>query len=151
MPEAIPSKQTATDDFAARAKGKVVDAQIQEIKDKIANAGPPQYYATGEVHIAGDRLSVQMDVVVSPKKKFRGNCKFYPDGKHVDGTYPLGGEIYTDDIQAMYDNTTIFIISTYPEDLRVLFVDDNEKLLGYLPAVPIKPFISPSGGKGSWE
>ena len=150
MPEAIPSKQTATDDFAARIKGMVGDAQIQEIKDKIANAGSPPYSATGEVHIAGDRLSVRIDVA-SPQKKFKGNCKFYPDGKPLNGTYPLGGEICTDDIQAMYDNTTIFVISTYPEDLRVLFVDNNIKLLGYLPAVPIQPYISSSGGKGSWE
>lgn len=149
MPEAIPSKQTATDDFAARMKEKVVDAQIQEIKGKIANAGPP-YESIGEVHIAGDRLSVRLGVANS-QKKFKGNCKFYPDGKPLNGTYPIGGEICTDDIQAMYDNTTGFIISTYPLDLRVMFIDNNRDLLGHLSSAPIQPFISPSSGKGSWE
>ncbi|MGF2619149.1 VapA/VapB family virulence-associated protein [Bacillus cereus] len=80
----------------------------------------------------------------SPNAKFNGN-----GGGLVGPAQGGKGYIYTDDYEALINNTTSFAFYGIPAYYSIYFYDKHSNLLGHLQAVGIGS-VGAGGGTGQW-
>lgn len=135
-PKGQVTKQLVAQDFAANAKGKLTQAQIDSIsKSLLANTTP--YPAT--ISVADGKLQVK----VTGGETFTGNAV----GISIP---PSPGDVYTDNIANLYANTVSFQYQATAVYLSILFFDGGSNLLGSFQGGAV-PTVTAGGGKGHWS
>ena len=140
---AAPPETLATD-LKDVLRGKVEDEKIEAAATKLATTATA-YSAHGSVASLIFYLKVQ--VVVDNGKTFDGNAW----GVSFPGGGALFGDVYTDDINALYSNTVSFAITATPVYTAVYFFDSHSNLLGHFQAGSVSTVGGSGGGKGSWS
>ncbi len=142
-PEEITRKRA--DDFKASFKGKVADEVITNTVNKLLKVGATAYPATGSV--ASIVIWMRWQVQVTKGKQFNGDSW----GIAFPGGGALFGDVYTDDIGALYANTATFAFTATPVYTALYFYDSNHNLLGSFQAGSVSTVTGTGGGNGSWS
>jgi hypothetical protein len=123
-------------------------------KEKIDAAANAITSATGVYPAHGSLASlifyVKVQVVINDGKTFDGNA----GGAFTPGGGALFGDVYTDDINALYSNTHSFELHSVAIPVAytaVLFFDGSSNLLGHFEAGAVTTVTGIGGGTGSWS
>jgi hypothetical protein len=125
--------------------GKVADADLDQVVNDLMTT-TASYPASGSVASAIFYLKFQVQVK-NGGKTFNGDA----GGVSFPGGGALFGDVYTDNINALYANTVSFEFQGTPVYLSILFFDNKSKLLGHFQAGAVSTVIGIGGGKGSWS
>ncbi|MDB5033590.1 MAG: virulence-associated family protein [Chlorobi bacterium] len=144
MEETTVSVETIANDFATSMKGKLdqglIDSSVASLKSITQS-----YPATGSV--ASLIFYLKFQVSVKGGKTFDGNA----GGISSPGGGALFGDVYTDDINRLYNNTVSFEFQGTPVYLSILFFDKNSNLLGHFQAGAVSTVLGVGGGSGKWS
>ena len=138
------NKQLVAQDFAANAKGKLPQAQIDSISKSLL-ADTASYPATGSV--ASLIFYLKFQVNVTGGESFNGSG----GGLSTPGGGALFGDVYTDDLNALYANTVSFQFTVTAVYCSILFFDGSSNLLGTFQAGSASTVLGTGGGKGHWS
>ena len=138
------SKQILAHDFVTSAHGKL-DQDTIGAAVKALTADTSTYPANGSVVSMIFYLKFQVNV--SGGKSFNGNA----GGISTPGAGALFGDVYTDDINALYANTVSFQFTATPVYLSLLFFDNNSNLLGHFQCGAVSIVTGVGGGSGHWS
>jgi len=141
----IDVKGLVAHDFRTAMHGKVADADLDQVVNDLMTT-TASYPATGSVASFIFYLKFQVQVK-NGGKTFNGNA----GGLSSPGGGALIGDVYTDDINALYANTVSFEFQGTPVYLSMLFFDNKSKLLGHFQAGAVSTVLGFGGGKGSWS
>ena len=137
-------RQQIAKDFTAAVSGRM-DQSLTAEATKSLSATTSAYPAHGS--IASLILYEKVQVVVDNGKTFDGNAW----GVATPGGGALFGNVYTDDINALYSKTETFMIIGTPVYLTVIFFDKDHHALGSFQAGGISTVTGTGGGKGGWS
>ncbi|MCB9529829.1 MAG: VapA/VapB family virulence-associated protein [bacterium] len=129
--------------FRERLTGRLPQDKIDAASAKL-EAATTSYSANGSIASAIFYLKVQ--VKISGGETFNGNA----GGVATPGGGALFGDVYTDDINALYANTKSFELNAAAAYTSVLFFDGSSNLLGHFESGSVSTVIGVFGGKGSW-
>lgn len=133
-------------DFKKQYSNHLEEPQMQEAVTAIqASAANTAYAANGSV--ASLIFYMKFQVSVKGGKTFNGNA----GGIAVPGGGALFGTVYTDDINALYNNTKSFQFTCTPVYTSLVFFDGNSKVLGTFQAGSVSTVTGTGGGSGSWS
>ncbi len=90
---------------------------------------------------------LEFGLEVTGGQSFRGDA----GGASTPGGGALFGNIYTDDIAALYANTVSFEFQSTPVYLSICFFDSDSHLLGTFQCGAISTVVGVGGGTGSWS
>jgi hypothetical protein len=145
MEETTVDVQAIAADFATRMQGKM---DTETINNSVASlkATTQAYPATGSVASLIFYLKFQVSVK-NGGKTFNGDA----GGISSPGGGALFGDVYTDDINRLYRDTTAFEFQGTPVYLSILFFDKNSNLLGHFQAGAVSTVLGVGGGSGKWS
>lgn len=132
-------------DFRQRLAGRMPPEKIDAAAAKLQATSSSSYSANGSIASAIFYLKVQ--VKVSGGKTFNGDA----GGVATPGGGALFGDVYTDDINALYANTKSFELNAAAAYTSVLFFDGSSNLLGNFQSGSVSTVIGVFGGSGSWS
>jgi hypothetical protein len=139
----VVSKDTIANDFSNRWEGKLdqekIDGAVRTIQ-----AAQTSYPAHGA--IVSMIFYLKFQVTVDGGKQFNGNA----GGVTTPGGGALFGDVYTEDINALYNNTVSFEFNATPVYVSLLFFDSNSTLLGHFQSGAVSTVTGLGGGSGSW-
>ena len=138
------NKEVIAQEFAARAKGKLAQNQIDSIV-KSLSADTGVYPATGSV--ASFIFYLKFQVNITGGETFNGNA----GGLTTPGGGALFGDVYTDNLANLYANTVSFEFQGNPVYLSILFFDSSSNLLGHFQAGAVSTVSGLGGGSGHWS
>jgi hypothetical protein len=140
----VVSKDTIANDFSNRWEGKLeqekIDAAVRSIQ-----AAQTAYPA--HLTIVSMIFYLKFELTIDGGKQFNGNA----GGASTFGGGALPGDVYTDDIDALYNNTVSFQFTATPLYFGLLFFDGNAKLLGQFQCAAVSTVTGIGGGSGSWS
>jgi len=139
------NKKAIAQDFAARAKGKLAQSQIDAVTASLTAATTTAYPANGSV--ASMIFYLKFQVQVKGGETFNGDA----GGLSTPGGGALFGDVYTDNLPALYANTVSFEFQGTPVYLSILFFDSNSNLLGHFQAGAVSTVTGIGGGSGRWS
>jgi hypothetical protein len=137
-------KKHIAQEFATRAKGKLEAAKVDAIT-KTMLATTTSYPANGAV--ASMIFYLKFGVTIKGGESFNGNA----GGLSTPGGGALFGDVYTDDLAALYANTVSFEFQATPVYLSILFFDGNSNLLGHFQSGAVSIVTGIGGGSGHWS
>lgn len=137
-------KHAIAQEFSARAKGKLEKSQIDSITKSLL-ADTASYPATGSV--ASMIFYLKFQVQIKGGETFNGNA----GGISTPGGGALFGDVYTDNLPALYANTVSFEFQGTPVYLSILFFDGHSNLLGHFQAGAVSTVSGVGGGSGHWS
>jgi hypothetical protein len=140
----VASKETIANDFSSRMEGKLDQEKIDAAARSI-QADTGSYPAHGSV--ASFIFYLKFGVTVTDGKTFDGDA----GGATTPGGGALFGDVYTDDLNALYSNTVSFEFNATPVYTSLLFFDGNSNLLGHFQAGAVSTIAGVGGGTGSWS
>jgi len=138
------SKEIIAHDFRNTLHGKMEDAQLAKATNAILTA-TNSYSATGSV--ASLIFYLQFQVSIKGGKTFNGKA----GGVSSPGGGALFGDIYTDDLNALYANTVSFSFQSTPVYLSIQFFDKHSNLLGHFQSGAVSTVAGVGGGSGDWS
>lgn len=138
------SKEIIAHDFKNSLHGKMEDAQLEKATNTILTTAN-SYPATGSV--ASLVFYLQFQVNIKGGKTFDGKA----GGISSPGGGALFGDVYTDDLNALYANTVSFAFQSTPVYLSIQFFDKHSHLLGHFQCGAVSTVIGTGGGAGSWS
>jgi hypothetical protein len=144
MTAPVATKETLATELRTTLQGRLEDEKVEAAATALT-AATASYPAHGAVASLIFYLKVQ--VVVDGGKTFDGNAW----GVAFPGGGALFGDVYTDDLNALYSNTVSFAITATPVYTAVYFFDSNSSLLGHFQAGSVSTVGGTGGGKGSWS
>jgi len=130
-------------DFQLAAHGKLEQPKLAAAVD-VLKAQTAKYPAKGNV--ASLVFYLQFQVYIDGGKTFEGKA----GGLSSPGGGALFGDVYTDDLAALYRDTVSFQFNATPVYLSVLFFDGNSKLLGHFQSGAVSTVLGTGGGTGHW-
>ncbi len=130
--------------FRDHMTGKLEPAHIENGVVALKTA-TTAYSATGS--FASLLFYVKLRVQVTGGKSFDGSAW----GVTFPGGNALFGDVYTDDIDRLYRDTTTFAFQATPVYTAVEFFDSDGTLLGHFQAGGIGTSTGAGGGSGSWS
>jgi hypothetical protein len=105
------------------------------------------YPANGSIVSLVAYLRVQVSIK-DGGKTFTGDLF----GLSTPGGGALFGDVYTDDLDRLYSDTTRFLCETLPLYLSIQFFDKNGTLLGHFQSGAVSTVAGLSGGgSGNWS
>lgn len=110
-----------------------------------ASAANTAYPATGSV--ASLIIWTKCQCAIKGGKSFDGSVW----GVTFPGGGALFGDVYTDDIDALYSKTTSFILIAAYAYTTFIFLDDHGKALGSFQAGSVSTVGGEGGGSGHWK
>jgi hypothetical protein len=134
------------EDFKTAFKGKVGDEVIASVGAKLSSAALTSYPANGSIASIVIWMKCQC-TVKNGGKTFNGNSW----GIAFPGGGALIGDVYTDDINALYANTVSFALTATPVYTAFYFFDKNHNSLGSFQAGSVSTVGGTGGGSGSWS
>jgi Rhodococcus equi virulence-associated protein len=143
MGESLGRAAGETLDKADRAAGETLDKAHESLSKLIKAAAYP---ATGSVESFIFRMKFHLGVRQDGKT-------FYGDASSIGtpGGGTLFGDVYTDDIERLYNDTVSFMFESTPVYLSMQFFDEDSKLLGHLQSGAVSTVAGAGGGRGSWS
>jgi hypothetical protein len=132
-----------TFDKAGRAAGETLDKAHESLAKLIKAAAYP---ATGSIESFIFRMKLRLGVK-QDGKTFSGNASSIA----TPGGGALFGDVYTDDIDRLYNDTVSFTFESTPVYLSMQFFDQNSRLLGHLQSGAVSTVAGAGGGRGSWS
>ncbi|MEO5928291.1 MAG: VapA/VapB family virulence-associated protein [Candidatus Kapaibacterium sp.] len=145
MEETTVDVQAIATDFATTMQGKLDSETINNVVTSLKTTAQA-YPANGSVASFIFYLKFQVSVK-NGGKTFNGDA----GGLTTPGGGALFGDVYTDDINRLYKDTTAFEFQGTPVYLSILFFDKNSNLLGHFQAGAISTVIGVGGGSGKWS
>jgi hypothetical protein len=140
----VVSKEIIAHDFLVAMHGKFdqdkIDATVASLKSTTT-----KYPANGS--ITGFIFYFRIQVNVTGGKSFNGNA----GALGTVGGGALFGDVYTDDINELYNNTVSFQFQSTPVYFSILFFDGNSKLLGHFQSGAVSTIVAVGGGTGNWS
>ncbi|MGW7366962.1 VapA/VapB family virulence-associated protein [Streptomyces sp. NPDC054841] len=137
------SPDIIANDFATSMHGIMEQPEIDAAVEALRSLAT-RYPATGKV--ASAIFYTRWGVTVKNGKTFTGNA----GGIGSAGGGALFGDIYTDDIDALYRDTVSFQYNATALYVNVNFFNKSHKLLGHFEAGAVSTVLGTGGGKGSW-
>lgn len=144
--EASANKHAIAENFTKSMQGKLEQHQIDAVTTSLM-ATSASYPAKGSVASLIFYLKFQVKVSASGGKEFNGNA----GGASTPGGGALFGDIYTDDLDALYSKTKSFEFQSTPVYLSILFFDGSSNLLGHFQCGAVSTVVGVGGGSGSWS
>ncbi|MEA5456700.1 VapA/VapB family virulence-associated protein [Sinomonas sp. JGH33] len=144
MSEQVIDVQTVANDFASSVEGRLDQDKIDAAVSSLL-AGAASYGANGNV--ASLIFYLKFQVNVNGGKSFNGNA----GGISSPGGGALFGDVYTNDLQALYTQTRSFQFNATPVYLNINFFDGNGNFLGSFQSGGISTVLGTGGGSGSWS
>lgn len=145
QPKPVPiDRKVIAQGFEKQAKGKLPPQQIEEITRGIM-ADVASYPAHGS--ILGLFVYYRITVQVDGGKQAVGNA----GGVGSVGGGALFGDVYTDDLNALYANSVSFAFEATPLYVSVQFFDSNGHLLGHFQSGAVSMVTGAGGGTISWS
>jgi hypothetical protein len=138
-------KKQLADDLKTILKGKIDDSTIANILKGVPEASNTAYPATGSV--ASLVFYVKCQCTITGGKTFNGSIW----GLAFPGGGALFGDVYTDNISALYANTTSFVLTATPVYTAFYFNDKYGNGLGSFQAGSVSTVVGGGGGGGYWE
>ncbi|WP_108445134.1 VapA/VapB family virulence-associated protein [Halomonas denitrificans] len=138
------SREVIAHDFIAGMHGKLDQNKIAEAS-KALMATQAAHSANGSV--ASLIFYLQFQVNINGGKTFDGKA----GGISTPGGGALFGNVYTDDLDRLYRDTTSFEYQGTPVYLSVLFFDKHSTLLGHFQSGAVSTVIGVGGGSGHWS
>jgi hypothetical protein len=135
-PVPIDRKQIAQG-FAANAKGKMQQNQIDSVVESLLSDAA-SYPATGS-------FTPTLRLTITGGKTFTATGRSAPFG-----TGQFSGDVFTDNLDALYTNTVSFLLQTTPVYISLQFFDSNQNLQGYFLGGGVNTATGVGGGSGSW-
>lgn len=143
------SRDDVAADFGAMFAGALPDHVIDQAVSHIAAA--PLAATTASYSAKGSIASVivwmKCQCTISGGKTFDGSSW----GITFPGGGALMGDVYTDDLQALYANTQSFALVATPVYTSFVFFDGNSNTLGSFQAGSVSTVAGTGGGGGSWS
>jgi hypothetical protein len=131
-------RERIASDFRTQMEGKLDPAQI--------DAGAAAITAAGQSYPA----TLTVDDVGTWRVQVQGGKLF--TGRAIKGVAgPVGGDVYTNDIQRLYSDTTTFYYGVSPAYVTLIFFDSSYDVLGTFRAGAASLVSGVGGGKGSWS
>ncbi|HXH96948.1 MAG TPA: VapA/VapB family virulence-associated protein [Gaiellaceae bacterium] len=140
----LATRELITRDFSSSMAEKLEPELIEEAVQRI-RAATASYPATGSV--VSFIFYLQFQVTVKGGKTFNGKA----GGVSTPGGGALIGDVYTDDLEALYANTVSFEFNATPVYTSLLFFDGSSKLLGHFQAGAVSIVAGLGGGSGDWS
>ena len=137
-------RETIANDLREQWDGKLDAEKIDAATNAITTA-TGVYPA--HCSIASLIFYAKVQVVVDGGKTFDGNA----GGAFTPGGGVAFGDVYTDDINALYSNTATFAITATNVYVAVYFWDSNHNFLGHFQGGGISTVTGAGGGTGSWS
>jgi virulence-associated protein len=138
------NREQIAQDFCAAVGGKLEQDKVDKAVSALS-AATTSYSASGSV--ASFIFYLQFQVNVSGGKSFNGKA----GGLTTPGGGALIGDVYTDDINALYANTVSFEFQATPVYVSLLFFDSSSNLLGHFQAGAVSTVAGVGGGSGGWS
>ena len=138
------SPEIVAHDFATSMHGAMDQRKIDAVV-KALQTPSTAYPAQGEV--ASLIFYTRWGITVTNGESFTGNA----GGIGSAGGGGLWGDIYTDDIDALYNNTVSFQYNATAVYVNVNFFDGDSNLLGNFQAGALSTLLGVGGGSGSWS
>jgi hypothetical protein len=136
-------KNKSAADLKELLQGKIDDRKLDEAVALVAKE-VTAYPATGAIASFG--LYIRVTVNIKDGKHFTGDS----GGLTTPGGGALFGDVYTSDINALYNNTVSFAFVVTPVYASVYFFDSSHNLLGNFQAGAVGISTGSGGGTGSW-
>ena len=133
-------------DFSKSMEGKLEGAKIESAVKALA-ATTSKFPANGSVASFIFYLEFQVKITSPGGKTFNGKA----GGLTSPGGGALFGDVYTDDINRMYENTKSFQFNCTPVYTSLLFFDGQSNLLGHFQSGSVSTVLGVGGGTGSWK
>ena len=137
-------KARTAEDVRGAVGDLVEPPRLAELQQQAA-AADTGYSANGSVWSAVIYMGWQ--VQVSGGKTFNGRSW----GIAFPGGGALFGDVYTDDIDALYANTETFAFTATPVYTALYFFDSDHSLLGHFQAGSVSTVTGTGGGSGGWS
>jgi hypothetical protein len=138
------SKELVAQDFKSSLQGKLEGPQLDAAANAILSS-QTKYSANGSV--ASAIFYLRFQVSIKGGKTFNGNA----GGISSPGGGALFGDVYTDDVNALYANTHSFAFQSTPVYLSIQFFDKHSKLLGHFQSGAVSTVAGTGGGTGGWS
>jgi Rhodococcus equi virulence-associated protein len=131
-------------DVSSLLQGKVQQSSIDSSVQVLASSNTA-YSANGSV--ASLIFYMKCQCTIKGGKTFNGSAW----GVSFPGGGALFGDVYTNDINALYANTVSFTLVCTPVYTTFIFNDVNGNALGSFQAGSISTVSGTGGGSGSWS
>lgn len=143
-------RSSIASDFASRMAGILPSNVLAGAKAALASqplvaAANTAYPANGS--IAAVVIWTKCQCTIKGGKTFDGSSW----GIAFPGGGALFGDVYTDDLNALYANTRSFAMVATPVYTSFVFFDGNHNTLGSFQAGSISVTAGTGGGSGSWS
>lgn len=140
-------KKLVMEEIEKEHRGKIDDGVLDAALQKMAKT-EAHYHATGSILTVFLYLRVTCDIDDGNyRAHFTGNA----GGLGSAGGGALIGDVYTDDIEKLLNNTHSFEVNATNVYTSVLFFDKSSNLLGHFQAGAVSLSCGIGGGTGSWE
>lgn len=147
MSESTPATmQTVKEDFNEAMEGILEPEQLEAIGHQL-DAATTSYPANGNVASFIFYLQFQVNITSSGGKSFNGKA----GGLTTPGGGALFGDVYTDDLNRLYESTVSFQFTATPVYLSLIFFDSHSNALGTFQAGGISTVTGVGGGSGKWS
>jgi len=133
-------------DFLVNTTGVLEDKQIKAAVNKLTTA-TTKYPASGSVASFMFYLQFQVNIKESGGKSFNGKA----GGLSTPGGGALIGDVYTDDLNRLYQDTVSFQFNASPVYTSLLFFDKPSNLLGHFQSGSVSTVGGIGGGSGKWS
>lgn len=137
---------TVANDFRDKWNG-ILPAEKLEHAIDLLTSDSTAYPADGEIVSLIFYLKFRVDIKEDGGKSFNGNA----GGASTPGGGALFGNVYTDDLDALYANTVSFEFQATSVYLSILFFDSDSHLLGHFECGALSTVNGVGGGSGSWS
>ena len=138
------SGEQISKDVSSLLQGKVQQSSIDSSVQVLASSNTA-YGANGS--IASLIFYMKCQCTINGGKTFNGSAW----GVSFPGGGALFGDVYTNDINALYANTVSFTLVCTPVYTTFIFNDVNGNALGSFQAGSISTVSGTGGGSGSWS
>lgn len=143
------SRADVAADFASHFDGTlpdhVVANAVAHLQSAPLAATTTAYPANGS--IASIVIWMKCQCTITGGKTFDGSSW----GIAFPGGGALIGDVYTDDLAALYANTQSFALAATPVYTSFVFFDGNHNSLGSFQAGSVSTVAGTGGGSGSWS
>ncbi|MFC0184084.1 virulence-associated protein [Pseudarcicella hirudinis] len=140
------SKTSLVSEVSSALQGKVSDSVIKSTAEVLA-AQTTAYGANGSIASLVFYMKCQCTITGSGGKTFNGSAW----GVSFPGGGALFGDVYTDNLNALYANTVSFTLVATPVYTTFIFNDVHGNALGSFQAGAVSTVSGTAGGSGSWS
>lgn len=147
----VVTRETIAHDFGVRMSGILAPDVIQSAKNNIITT-PKACHANGSAMSMIFYLQFTVQISDSNEKKYnRYQFKGNGGGVSTPGGGALMGDIYTDNLEFLINNTKSFEFNCALAYTSIVFFDNKSRCLGSFQSGSVSTVAGIGGGKGKWS